>query len=103
MSRWLLRSLRFLVITVLVLFAVVAVGIGFPEVTHWRALGPGTLAYYATSLLAGIALFVCAAVAIFSSGKRSKAAVGGLAAASVLVVNQALGLWLKTILCTTPT
>jgi hypothetical protein len=103
MSRSLLRSLRFLFITALVLFAVVAVGIGLPEVTRWPTLAPGTLAYYATSLLAGIALFVCAAAAIFFPAERTKAAVGGLVAASVLVVNQALGLWLKTILCATPT
>jgi len=103
MSRRLLRALRYLVITVLFLFAVAAMWIGFPEVTHWRALVPGTLAYYATSLLAGIALFVCAVVALFSSAKRAKAAVGSMLAALVLVANQGVGLWLKTILCTTPT
>lgn len=103
MGRWLLRSLRFTVIIVFVLFAVAAMWIGLPEVTHWGALAPGTLAYYATSLLAGIALFACAVVALFSSAKRTAAAVGSLLAALVLVANQALGLWLKTILCTTPT
>jgi hypothetical protein len=103
MSRWLIRSLHYLVITVVFLFAVAAMWIGFPEVTHWRALALGTLAYYATSSLAGIALFVCAVVALFFTAQRTKAAVGGLVAASVLVANQALGLWLKTILCTTPT
>ena len=103
MSRWLSRLLHFAVITLMALFAIVAVGIGSPEVAHWRALAPGTLAYYATSLLAGVALFACAVVALFSSAKRTKAAVGSLLAALVLVANQAAGLWLKTILCTTPT
>ena len=103
MSRSLLRSQRFMVITVLLLFAVAAMWIGFPEVIHWRRLAPGTLAYYAISLLAGVALLVSAVVALFFPAKGSKAAVGGLVAALVLVVNQALGLWLKTILCTTPT
>jgi hypothetical protein len=103
MSRWLLRSLRFPVITVILLFAVAAMWIGFSEIIHWRTLALGTLAYYATSLLAGVALFLCAAVALFSSAKRGKAAVGSLLAALILVANQAVGLWLKTILCTTPT
>lgn len=103
MSRPLLRSLRYFIITVLFLFAVAAMWIGFPEVTHWRALAPGTLAYYATSLLAGIALLVCAVVAVFFTAKRAKAAVASQVPAYVLVVNQALGLLHKTILCTTPT
>jgi len=103
MSRWLFRLLHFAVITLMALFAIVAVGIGLPEVTHWSTLEPGTLAYYAVSLLAGCLLFICAAVALFSSGKKTKAAVGSFLAAIVLVANQAAGLWLKTILCTTPT
>jgi len=103
MSRGLVRSLRYLLITVLFLFAVAAMWIGLPEVTHWRALAPGTLAYYATSLLAGFALFACAVVALLSSAKRTKAVVGSMLAALVLVANQGVGLWLKTILCTTPT
>lgn len=82
--------------------AITGVIIGVGPLRHYTELSPGTLAYYAVSLLAGVALALFLLLAPLFRLKRRTIALGGLGGALALGVNQFVGLHLHTILCFTP-
>ena len=95
------RALFSLATVVMVLFGLAGIWIGAPQVIRWASLSARTLAYYGISLLAGLALLICSVLSLRTAW-RKPAALGGLAAAAVLLLNQFLGLKFQAILCFTP-
>ncbi len=90
-----------LVVVMTILYGLAGIWIGAPQVLQWASLSARTLAYYGVSLLAGLALLICGALSLRAAW-RKPAALGGLAAAAVLLLNQYLGLKFQAILCFTP-
>jgi hypothetical protein len=82
--------------------AIAAIVIAADPFRRYSDLSKGTLAYYTISLLGGVALLLCLLMALRFPAKLHKVAVGGLAAALALAVNQLVGLRFNTILCFTP-
>ncbi len=95
------RASSLLTAVVMVLFGLTGVWIGAPQVLQWARLSARTLAYYGASFLAGLALLTCGALCLRPAWRKS-AALGGLAAAIALLLNQHLGLRFQAILCFTP-
>jgi hypothetical protein len=82
--------------------AIAAIVIAADPLRRYSDLSKGTLVYYTISLLGGVALLLCLLAALRFPAKLHKVAVGGLAVALALVVNQMAGLRFNTILCFTP-
>lgn len=102
MAKWFERVFGTLTLGCLGGMAIAGVVIGAGPLRNFANLSKGTLAYYAISLLAGVALALFLLIAPKFRMKRPMIALGGLGAALVLVVNQLVGLRLRTILCFTP-
>jgi hypothetical protein len=88
-------------VVVMVIFGLTGFWIGAPEVLRWKDLSARTVAYYGVSLFAGLALLVCSVLSLRKSWRLAMA-LGGIAAATVLVLNQFIGLKYQAILCFTP-
>ncbi len=85
----------------LVLFGLTGVFVGGPALLQAAQLSAKTLAYYAVSCAAGLALLVCCLLS-FRAAWRRLMSVGCVFAALVLPLNQFLGLHFQAILCFTP-
>ena len=94
--------LFFVAVVLMALFGLAGLWIGAPNVLHWADIPTRYVGYYGISLLAGLALLGCSLLSIRIACRRPMA-LGGGAAAVVLLFNQFLGLRFQAILCFTPT
>ncbi len=101
MNRQIKGTSSLLAAIIMMLFGLAGIWIGVPQVLQWASLSARTLAYYGVSLLAGLALLICAALSLRPAW-RKPAALGGLAGGVALLLNQYLGLKFQAILCFTP-
>lgn len=74
---------------------------GIRVFADWFSLSGGSRAYYSLSLLAGLTLLASGAVLVAQHSRQWLHI--GAAAGVVLLANQAIGIWLNTLLCFTPT
>ncbi len=87
----------------MVLLGVLAAYTGAGGLRNWADFAQGTQAFLAFSLAGGITLTLCGLFLWTERPWRRAALWVGLFGGAVLFVNHALGLWMNTILCYTPT
>ena len=88
-------------ISMLVL-GVFAVGQGLQALANWVDLALGSQTYFALSAAGGISLLTCGTRVLFSRALVPGASLLGAISSLVLFMNQAIGLWLNTMLCFGP-
>ena len=102
MMRWAEGVFRVLMLAGMTVCAGAGIAAGFAVFSQWRNLAPGTLTYEAVSLGGGVALLLGLVLALSFPSRLPLIALGSFVLALGLAINQTLGLYLKTILCFTP-
>ncbi len=101
MSKPIKQIIFCLAVVVTGLFGLTGIWIGGSEALEFMNLSAKTIAYYGISLVAGLALLVSSLLSLRQSWRQTMA-LGGLVAATVLVLNHFLGLEFQALLCFTP-